>query len=113
MIECITFDQESYRDEVHSHPFGQLSLQRVGTTVFSTEDGERFMTPGRLCWIPPEFVHGFYSPSRMEGVGVFVAPEESRAMPNHICIFRSNPFVDALTQKMVETNGDSIKLQHM
>ncbi len=113
MIECISFTEEAYRDEMHSHPFGQLSLQHLGTTVFSTEDGERFMTPSRLCWIPPNFVHGFYSPGRMEGVSVFVPPEESQAMPNHISIFRTNPFIDALIQKMVGAEAGSRKIQHI
>jgi len=113
MIECITFNQETYRDEAHSHPFGQILLQRFGTTVFSTDDGERTMTPGRLCWIPPDFVHGFYSPSRIEGVSIFVPAAEAQAMPKHISIFRASPFIDALIQKMVEGTGDETKLQHL
>ncbi len=113
MIECIRFTEGAYRDEVHSHPFGQLSLQRVGTTVFSTEDGERFMTPGRLCWIPPEFMHGFYSPGRMEGLSAFIPPEESVAMPKRITIFRTNPFIDALMQKMAEAEEGSTQIQHI
>lgn len=113
MIESITFNQETYKDEAHSHPFGQILLQRSGTTIFSTNDGERVMTPGRLCWMPPDFVHGFYSPSRMEGVSIFVPPEESQAMPNRISIFRVSLFVDALIQKMVECKADAIKAQHL
>ena len=113
MIECITFDQESYRDEAHSHPHGQILLQRFGTTVFSTADGERVMTPGRVCWIPPDFVHGFYSPSRMEGVSIFVPPEESQDMPHHISIFRASVFIAALIQKMVESKNDAVKMQHL
>jgi AraC-like DNA-binding protein len=113
MIECITFNQENYRDEAHSHSFGQVLLQEFGTTVFSTVDGERVMTPGRLCWIPPDFVHGFHSPSRIEGLSVFVPLEESRAMPNHISIFRASPFINALMQKMVENKSDSTKTQHL
>ena len=113
MIECITFNQETYRDEAHSHSFGQVLLQEFGTTVFSTVDGERVMTPGRLCWIPPDFVHGFHSPSRIEGISVFVPPEESQAMPNHISIFRASPFINALMRKMVENKSDSTKIQHL
>lgn len=113
MIECITFDQENYRDEAHSHAHGQILLQRFGTTVFSTADGERVMTPGRVCWIPPNFVHGFYSPSRMEGVSIFVSADESRAMPHRISIFRANEFLDALIHKMVDRKNDASKIQHL
>ncbi len=113
MIECITFNQETYRDEAHSHPHGQILLQRFGTTVFSTADGERVMTPGRICWMPPDFVHGFYSPSRIEGVSVFVPPEESMAMPKQISIFRASPFIETLIQKMVEVKADTTKTLHL
>jgi len=113
MIECMSFSHDEYRDEMHSHPFGQLSLQRSGTTVFSTVDGERFMTPGRLSWIPPDFVHGFCSSNHMEGVCVFVEPEASRSMPDQIRIFRPNPFVETLIDKMFEKGGDLAKMQPM
>ena len=71
------------------------------------------MTPGRLCWMPPDFVHGFYSPSRVEGVSVFIPREESLLMPNHISIFRTSAFNDALIQKMVESKDDATRLQHL
>lgn len=114
MIGCFRFEhRDAYRHDVHRHNEGQFFILLQGAAAFITAEGERVMTAGRPCWVPPNADHGVQSRGAMAGISLRVDPEHCEGLPEQICILRSSEFIVQLASRMLGVDGDIHRLQHL
>ncbi len=114
MIGCFRFEhKEAYLHGLHQHDEGQFFILLHGAAAFITADGERVMTAGRPCWVPPNADHGVQSRGAMVGISLRVGPEFCKELPDHICILKNNEFIVQLTSRMLDVSEDVGRLQHL
>ncbi len=74
--------------------------------TFLTPQRTWIMTPGRLCWLPPQIQHGFVSQTSVSGVSLKVSGQECHGLPDHPKILHPDPFFELALGRLVERPHD-------
>lgn len=114
VISCFRFEHtEPHRNELHRHDEGQFFILLNGAAAFITAEGERVMTAGRPCWVPPNLDHGVSSRGGIAGINVFVPVEVCANLPAKICILKGNGFIDYVANRMLELRANASRLENL
>lgn len=114
MITCFQFEHnDAHHHGLHRHGDGQFFILMQGAAAFMTVEGERVMTTGRPCWVPPNIDHGVNSRGNVAGISLFVSAELCADLPEKICVLKGNEFVVQLAKRMLTVHEDARRVRHM
>jgi AraC-like DNA-binding protein len=113
VISCFYFEHSEAHHLLHQHDEGQFFILLTGAAGFITAQGERVMTMGRPCWVPPGVEHGVSSRGLVAGISLFVHRQLCADLPAHICIYQGYPFIVELVERMRQLCEDSQRLLNL
>ena len=95
-------DQES---RSHRHAEGQFVLVKHGCLNGGTDTQQWLLRAGMAVWIPPWHTHWGQGEGGVELAVLYVAPAQCGRLPDDVTPLKTNPLIDALTNRLLETTN--------
>ncbi len=94
------------REPPARHAEAQVFVLCEGVIRFFTPQRTWIMTPGRLCWLPPDLQHGFVSLGPVAGLSLKVTPPLCAGLPDLARVLEADPFFAPALRRLIKQPAD-------